>query len=1218
MKKFTKFIYFILAFALITCMSIFNPVITSVDAEETITSDKMILISSINVPDVVKETSDFKIAMPNVTGTTGVGTKTSIEVTDKSGTKFEYVVGDLSNDNNKYFTLLGEEFDEDLQANKIVDVTESATSSSQIKYVRPAKLSRGHYVVRYKVVDNGKTYYSSSQHVQVEGVTYSWQMEEENTKKNIIPTVTAAGASYTLPLPKIKDSDDNVVYDFARFVEVVESETVEDDEEKVKASIVVSKNNNALKVNEDPEFKVENGKIIFTPTLASNGETTTYVVKYKSSENSLADKKFTIKVESGRSNKATLEISTNKISKAQVGALTTFPTINVTDKTNSISGVEVNTTIVIKRGDGSEYLRFAPNQYSYPFTEEAEDLYVYYEVEDAYGNTAVSKGAIFSIEDRAPYIIDYAEDYTIDADDPTWEENVVTGASYLIPSEIGFGGFYLPAVYAKDYVDGHDLTFNRVLKLKDGDSSVSYNIDKAEQNAYLKNLGAGDNTDHSKAIKFEFPVDDPSIYANKTFTVEYSATDKHGNVVYATRYDIKIADNEVLPYNIDKGLTITFPTIIDRIDPKEELTFDSASAKESPEDDEAVADPRIDVKTYYYYGTESSFNEVLAKYKEAFDSEKYNEKYAYDFESFLEKLNSGYEAEGEYLGVEGVKTYKLNSKSGKTTLVLQDYDSATSGNVVTVFAVGINDQGQFVYKTQEVEIKNTIEINAPTIVEDSVVSYYDEQLGTSRVKFDQNETVILPSIQFEDLEDGHLEVSADCYVILSDNSIKYLDVNIMKFIENGIAGKILGADDSTVVGYGAEVDAIYAGTYYITYTATDDAGNKTSYFSTFEVANTTKPHIQVENGSNISIDAGEEVRLVLGLVGGGDVDPESVKYDIDWGTKAPSGLGSAQHAYKFNKAGTYIATISANYTMNGKQYTAEPSVTVTINVANPKIKWDENVDDLLENTIADINEKVILPEILAGDAVVTRKVTHTDDKGNVTDVELLQDADTFEWYFNATTNGVYKVTFVASNEYDSSDEKSYTITCGDYYEPIITIANNKLQDSNITYNNKDITFKVESFKQKEDEEGEKIPGEYILKVVATESGNTVFSYDIAVHLDDQNELNRVVELDNANTTFTLRGPSYSSNGTNNWTISGVGSYELKMTVKDANGNSATKSITFTVSSKTEPKEKDDNVVGIVLIVISAIILSGVILFFALAGKRKPKKRVSKTETAKKD
>ena len=69
---------------------------------------------------------------------------------------------------------------------------------------------------------------------------------------------------------------------------------------------------------------------------------------------------------------------------------------------------------------------------------------------------------------------------------------------------------------------------------------------------------------------------------------------------------------------------------------------------------------------------------------------------------------------------------------------------------------------------------------------------------------------------------------------------------------------------------------------------------------------------------------------------------------------------------------------------------------------------------------------------------------------------------------------------------------------------------------------------------------------------------------------------------------------------------------------DANGNEATKSISFSVANKTEPKKVKDNVVGIVLIVVSVVILGGVILFFALAGKKNKPRRKTTVKTENKD
>ena len=227
-------------------------------------------------------------------------------------------------------------------------------------------------------------------------------------------------------------------------------------------------------------------------------------------------------------------------------------------------------------------------------------------------------------------------------------------------------------------------------------------------------------------------------------------------------------------------------------------------------------------------------------------------------------------------------------------------------------------------------------------------------------------------------------------------------------------------------------------------------------------------------------------------------------------------------------------------------------------------------------------------------------------------VELTFDHNNNCWTFETgEIEGVYKVTYTATTQYNS-ESKTFKITCGDYYEPTITIAGNKLEDSKVVYNGKDI--KLEATFAQESGEGDKT-GKYVLTVVASNAdGKELFNYDINVNLKDTNAKEVTANFTPSSWSLSLSGDNASSKttsgNTSKWTISGVGSYELKLTVNDANGNSATKSIKFNVSGKTEPKKVKDDVVGIVLIVVSVVILGGVILFFALAGKRNKTKRTS--------
>ena len=211
-----------------------------------------------------------------------------------------------------------------------------------------------------------------------------------------------------------------------------------------------------------------------------------------------------------------------------------------------------------------------------------------------YGNKDTSAGYSITVNNRAPYKVDYAKDYTTE---DVADGEVVTSVSYLIPCEVGYSGFTLPAIYAEDYVtDYEELTFSRTIELST-DSSVYFDLDSdnAEHgNAYyIDETYDVDNIEYNKAVQFRFPGTLEEIkekYAGCTFKVKYAAKGEGDSYAYATVYTIKIADTETLSYNVDKNMIVKFPTINSAIDPTAELSFTSATAKEEPTDSKLVAD----------------------------------------------------------------------------------------------------------------------------------------------------------------------------------------------------------------------------------------------------------------------------------------------------------------------------------------------------------------------------------------------------------------------------------------------------------------------------------------------------------------------------------------------------------------------------------------------------------------------------------------------------
>lgn len=1141
MKKISKLIYFIIAFALITCMAILNPAITFADAVEPSLSGEDVSISTGKMASVLENGKQLNIPMPTEIKN-ATGAKSYVEVKDRSGYTYTYDIDtaktyDKDGNETEYFNLLKD------------DGITATTEASEVKFIQPKIVGKGVYTIRYKVEKGAKTYYTSAQTVQVKSIAYNWEFNAENTKKNIIPANSDATTSYSLPMPKIIDGSKE-----------------ENEDGRISATYTVADKGTKIIVTKDGTDVSENAlvvdgeNLVFTPSLTESEQSAVYRIRYISKVQGFSNKEYEIKVSKDYKVKAELEVTHNSITNVQVGAKTTFPTANVEDKTHNKSKVEVNTVITIKKGS-TVVKTLEPNEYGYKF-EEAGTYTITYEVTDAYGNTAKSSAYSITVTDRGPYVIDYAEDYAVNNGEV--EGDVTTGVSYLIPNEIGYGGVWLPAIYAMDYVDGYNLTFTRRIELST-DSSKYYDIDKAK-GEHGNGALTEDNTKYNEKIKFEFPEDDASKHAGETYKVKYFAKDTNGNEVSATVYTFKVADVETLSYNVDKGLSIKFPSIVEHLDVESELKFTSASASETPNDSKIIADERLDVRTYYYYGDKTEVENAIDTYKISG-----YEKYAYNFEAFYTAFSSSKDVK------------KLNSKDGYTTIKL-DSAEADGKNKVTIFAVAINDQGQFVVKAQEVAIDNVTETDIPEIISVATSSKAGVKkvdiTSTSNV-FNQNYDIYLPEIQFGDTTDDSLEVTVECYVNTPDNTV---GVVIEEFAKNGI--KL------------AKVHAGSYGTYYVVYTARDDAGNTKTYISTFDVEEVKKASVVVTNGSKFSKKVGETLSLVVELQGEGEYT--DFAYDIVW-DKNPGGLGSNKDSYLLEKDGTFNATINATYKLNGEEYTTSTTVTVTVSAVS--VDWS-NVESELVNRKEYVG-KVYLPFITVKEngnelnAYPTVKLVKDDKE---TDVEVKLDADMISYYFEAE-DGTYKVTYTVDSKYSTNRTKSFTITCGDIYEPTVVIEDNKLEGSTFKFNG-EITVTASLT-----ENGS--TGKYKLVVKGTNSEGTVFDYEMPVSITDKNKDQAIEAINASDYSFELTGDSCSSDGTNKWKITGVGTYKLNLTVKDKNGNATTKTIEFTISNKSEAKKNYDNVVGIVLIVISAVVLGGVILFFAFAGKKKSKKKLSK-------
>ncbi|MBQ3503061.1 MAG: hypothetical protein IJA72_05325, partial [Clostridia bacterium] len=428
MKKLSKLIYFIFAFALITCMSIFNPAITFASAEEEDVTTS-ITISTAKINKIVDASAGGKldIPMPDVSKS---GVDKYVVVKDRSGNTYTYdcVNGTTKNQKDEdvaYFTAFNVD-DE--------DVSLDTTTNKTVKYIRINNIGKGTYTIQYKVVDSNKTYYSDAQQVQVKGAAYEWQFNAENEEKDIIPSITNVGSTFVLPMPKlINNSDENADPIAYTVDDLIHPTSGEGYISITKGGVDVTNDVTTLDESNPEDVKV---KYAFE-------EEGTYIIKYESKVSAFPNRTYTVKVDANYNSKAELKVTHNSFSNVQVGAETTFPTVNVTDKTHNKSSIEVNNIIKIKKGSDL-VAELKPNQYTYTF-ENSGTYTVYYEATDAYGNTATSSAYSFTVTNKAPYLVTYAEDYTVtetdsDSDgenDTTTVGEVVTKADYLVKSEVG-------------------------------------------------------------------------------------------------------------------------------------------------------------------------------------------------------------------------------------------------------------------------------------------------------------------------------------------------------------------------------------------------------------------------------------------------------------------------------------------------------------------------------------------------------------------------------------------------------------------------------------------------------------------------------------------------------------------------------------------------------------------------------------------------------------
>lgn len=1194
-KKYFKVILCFMAFAVVSFACAFNPVLNVDAAMTTAKASYNVFINTVKMPRTTVDAGagqKLEIPLLHANWQDSAATDYTIRVLDPANVAHDYVVKQGA-DNSAV-----EDYFDDTDSTKLV-----------VK-----SLNEGEYSIVYIVNEDGKMYSSNAYTVTVKNVSYALDFSVESAttgdhvgKLNaLVPeNVKKGSAAIELPVAKVVDSNDNVIPDAVVDFEVTEN----------GARITESTSNSVLSKDADGVYSIN-------PTKEA-----TYKVKYtyKFGSNP-ATKTFTIVVSDDYEvpESKDITISTPSLPSFELGDTDiTLPKLTVSDKyTDNIShNVE---SIEIKVGDAS--LTLTNNCYEFDMTKEAFDVDSYaelvgnvkikYNIRTAYGKEKSIEVVAKNVTDNTKPSVYMAYDYKT-----TELDKVNTDVAVDLRKEYGYNELYLPAIFAEDKVSEYsEFTFVRYIQ-RTSDKKIFYVDNKKLEDGVLVDVlpaeDGGEDTgynysgdanigQYNKAVQFQFAkdVEDGTNYAGD-YTIGYqvvaNTVNKQENYVYesgTTRYKIKVASTATVAQT-DKNPTVE----INNLKNLTSINSDgSLSINVSGSDD---TDARIKYAMFYYYAPKDGAKGIIEDMKAAISAAKNGTTVFYDSANVLDlPAFEAYMAE-RYAGFKMVDPSETNNKTFDLTLT--GYDASVS-TTATVVAVALNDAHNFETATRTLNINDLTDNIAPvaTVINGGSLESASN-IDLTKV-FAQGDTVTLPTVNFADA-DKSLAWDVKYYVLGEDET----DINF-----KATTGKKRVSSTSYT---GGTILTGKVGTYYVVYRASDDAGNSTYVYFTFEVEDTSDPILEVKatvEGDDATI-SGDTITGVNGTTVSFDTallssdrktdytnqntaeNPVVVEADgLDW-------VENADGSFTFNDAGEYTITFKGSYVDgNSKTRTAVDQVYhVTITMA--ELKWDFNVnaDDYKQ---ANTNSTVTLPYLTASQgnlkADVDVKVTFDGkdlDAANDIVSNVVNGYTVYEFKTNAS-KGVYKVVYTATTEY-AKIEKTLEIKVGDNHGPSFELKNDykAVLGQDIVYDGNKIEYQININRSTSSGNTRKV------EIVVTRNGKSVYTYNTGLvikDLDDAGvEINNTYSLwDNLKVVLTSNDNIVTSGEkSGQYFIEGVGTCKLTISSTDNYNNKSEKVVEFKVINETSPKKVNDTVVGIVLIIVSLVILAGVIGFFAFPG-----------------
>lgn len=1012
--------------------------------------------------------------------------------------------------------------------------------------------SVGVYKVQYSVESTEYANISTQEYkINVTGIKPEIEFEENS--KEMIPSVTNGDYQIILPFPTVKDSEGNDV-DLADVKQDIDITIKNTADNKTYLGSLAGMEGNII-------TKTSDGYYAFTPSGDIDG---TYVVTYTYTDaNGLkATEVFEIAYEK-EFDASEIELGykfNGSIPESmELGVEANLPSFSVYDKNDAdlklASYTEVEVAFIpnasnlskyeSKLADGKNYVVVANTFDFTPMYPTTDGVYkITYKISSFYSKSEgkVDETLVYTINDvkdsTAPTtyaVSDYSSFVNKEGDSVTGvkEEYEINEIAYTIPSKVATGTVvYLPAIFAEDNYSSYESMYSSLKRVIVPESGSNITVTTCLKDVSGELKNVEVAPYEIASYKFEKPG---------TYTIRYEATDEANKYNYTgTNFTIVVEDGFV--DSLAPKITMTgIPTTAKA---GETVSFVKPTAVDyatTSSTNSEISDKNLEVAYYYYQ--ESTLTEPL--------------------EDVLSNRNES-----------GVLNKLEEDKDDSTKLSFV----APLSNVVVV-AVAYDDAGNMGYQTKTISIIDINDDVAPTITTNSAT--YSTDLTTDNT-LKQDEKISLPDFEVSD-----------------GVNTKYLSGNVTVYDKDGNKVSVTGAkytvDGTKYTIENAKFIASKAGDYTIVYTISDIGGNYLvkSYFLT--IADTIAPTIEL-NGLLDTVEVGETITMpsvtvrdngeILDVPGKirfiGDNNPS---YSWNEGTMEFTALESGIFTYEyFAEDGAGHETISGPYTFEAKD------------TIKPIIELDDNLDIYYPITkdADDNNEAIVIPGFTATDELNDIKETKVVVKSpsekslTVTEVEG-------GYSFIPTTDGIYTVTYYATDVANNTTELSFSIKIGDNTSPSIVVDNESA--------NAPTEMKAGSILKLSLED-----------ILVSDAGEELTAEELT-SLNTNNGLSRfVVNVTgpNGSTVSAEEGSEYE------YKLTSSGKYTITYTARDEAGNEKIIKKYIQVSADDNDSVVTTETWSIVLIIVSLCILAGVVIYFIKTRDKKGTKKIASSETKKED